>query len=175
MIVLGSGGHTKEMLALLNEIDLSRFNKRVYVIGATDSLSEGKAEAFENDHFAKAQSYKVVRIPRSREVLQGALSAIFPTVKSILASICVVFRYRPEIILCNGPGTCFPICVAAFVLKFFWNSRIKVVFVESYCRVTTLSTTGKLLYYLPLSDGFVVQWPSLLEKYSQADYLGRVV
>jgi beta-1,4-N-acetylglucosaminyltransferase len=49
------------------------------------------------------------------------------------------------------------------------------VFVESFCRVETLSATGMLLYYLPLADAFLVQWPQLKVKYPQADYIGRLV
>jgi len=41
-----------------------------------------------------------------------------------------------------------------------------VVFVESFCRVTQLSATGTLLYYVV--DVFVVHWPELVRKYPLA-------
>jgi len=42
----------------------------------------------------------------------------------------------------------------------------RVVFVESFCRVTQLSATGRLLYYV--ADEFVVHWPGLARKYPRA-------
>ncbi|KAA6391649.1 MAG: putative UDP-N-acetylglucosamine transferase subunit ALG14 [Streblomastix strix] len=176
IIVLGSGGHTSEMLALLAGVDLSVFIPRTYVVGNTDKISGIKADVFEQTNEEKGKKkYSVKNIPRSREVLQSALNSIWPTLKSIIYSINLVFRERPEVILCNGPGTCFPICVAGFLLKFFWNRHLRIVFVESYCRVTSLSTTGKLLYYLPIADGFVVHWPQLKAKYTRTETLGAII
>lgn len=39
---------------------------------------------------------------------------------------------------------------------------VRVVFVESLCRVQSLSLTGRILYYL--ADRFVVQWPGLVDR-----------
>ncbi|PRW20336.1 UDP-N-acetylglucosamine transferase subunit ALG14-like protein [Chlorella sorokiniana] len=47
MIVLGSGGHTAEMMALLQGFDLSVYSPRCYVVAATDGMSGAKAAAFE--------------------------------------------------------------------------------------------------------------------------------
>lgn len=44
---------------------------------------------------------------------------------------------------------------------------------ESICRVETLSLSGHIL--LHLSDYFIVQWPTLKEKYPKTVYLGRIV
>lgn len=60
------------------------------------------------------------------------------------------------------PGTCLPICLAGFALRFLGLKRVRVVFVESLCRVHSLSLTGRLLYYL--ADRFVVQWPGLVDR-----------
>jgi Oligosaccharide biosynthesis protein Alg14 like len=47
LIVLGSGGHTAEMLRLLESLDFKQFPSRVYLISSGDALSEAKARAFE--------------------------------------------------------------------------------------------------------------------------------
>lgn len=139
-------------------------------------------------------------VPRSRSVGQSWLTTPFTTVYALLASIGLVFRERPDLILCNGPGacacmcficiymrvsvyfsyinriikpqnfntpspkkgTCLPLCLAGYALRFLGVKRVKVVFVESFCRVQSLSLTGRLLYYL--ADRFVVQWPGLVER-----------
>lgn len=59
-------------------------------------------------------------------------------------------------------GTCLPICVSAFVLRFLGYAPTRIIFVESFCRVKSLSMTGRLLYYF--ADRFIVQWPGLQDK-----------
>uniref|UniRef100_A0A8B9P4E9 UDP-N-acetylglucosamine transferase subunit ALG14 n=1 Tax=Apteryx owenii TaxID=8824 RepID=A0A8B9P4E9_APTOW len=76
-------------------------------------------------------------------------------------------------ILCNGPGTCVPVCISALLLGLLGLKRAIIVYVESICRVETLSLSGKILYYF--SDYFIVQWPALKEKYPKSVYLGRIV
>ena len=50
---------------------------------------------------------------------------------------------------------------------------IKLIYVESFARVTTLSLSGKLLY--TFVDRFLIQWPYLKEKYPKAEYKGILV
>ena len=94
------------------------------------------------------------------------------TLVSAGQACALVYRLRPDVILCNGPGTCVPICYAAFLLHLLGLHQPQIVFVESFCRVTSLSLTGRLLY--PIADRFVVQWPKLCQKFSRAEYLGTV-
>jgi beta-1,4-N-acetylglucosaminyltransferase len=115
--------------------------------------------------------WHIARIPRSREVRQSWLTTVVYTAKAILSSVPIVLRTLPDVILCNGPGTCVPICLVAYIPRFLGIKTIRVVYVESICRVHTLSLTGKILYNL--ADLFVVQWPTLCEKYPRAVYVGR--
>jgi beta-1,4-N-acetylglucosaminyltransferase len=83
-----------------------------------------------------------------------------------------VWKLRPGLIICNGPGTCVLLCYAAFLLRLLGVYQPVLVFAESFCRVSSLSLSGKLLY--PIVDKFVVQWPGLADRYSRAEYLGRI-
>lgn len=51
--------------------------------------------------------------------------------------------------------------------------HIKIVYVESICRVKTMSLSGKIVYQI--ADRFVVQWSLLKEKYPRAKYMGILV
>ncbi|XP_008587415.1 PREDICTED: UDP-N-acetylglucosamine transferase subunit ALG14 homolog, partial [Galeopterus variegatus] len=83
-------------------------------------------------------------------------------------------NHRPSFeVLCNGPGTCVPIVVSALLLGILGIKKVIIVYVESICRVETLSLSGKILFHL--SDYFIVQWPALKEKYPKSVYLGRIV
>ncbi|KAH6639518.1 oligosaccharide biosynthesis protein Alg14 like-domain-containing protein [Boeremia exigua] len=47
LVVLGSGGHTHEMLALLRGLDTRKYGHRTYVVSSGDGFSAGRARAFE--------------------------------------------------------------------------------------------------------------------------------
>lgn len=82
------------------------------------------------------------------------------TLLALPASIAAVAEHRPSVILCNGPGTCVPVCAAARLLAFAGVHSARVVFVESLCRTRALSLSGKLMA-AGLADRVLVQWPQL--------------
>ena len=171
MIVLGSGGHTAEMLGLLSALDFSRFTPRTYVRGQSDTTSMPRIENLEAAR--GTGSYQVAVIKRSREVHQSWRSAVVASIIAIVDSLVLVIGQGPEVIVCNGPGTCVPLCLAAFILKAMWMSKVTVVFVESLCRVHSLSLTARIL--LHVADVFVVQWPQVHRKYPKTIHLGRLI
>jgi beta-1,4-N-acetylglucosaminyltransferase len=168
LVVLGSGGHTTEMLTLLKAFDSNLWHF-VFVLASTDSTSETRVLKL----FGPAV---FERIPRSREVGQSYVSSILSTFISLLYCITVIVRNdRFDAILCNGPGTCIPLCILFWILNLLrfilgFPDRTRIVFVESFCRVKTLSLSGKILYRI--ADRFVVQWPQLKKMYPRAEYLG---
>lgn len=176
MIVVGSGGHTTEMLRLMRVMTPSLYCPRTYVMASSDSTSEFKVHVLE-EHLAtkasrKYRKYSIFKIPRSRHVGQSFFTSAFSTLYSFLRCVPMMVYHRPELVLCNGPGTCVPICILAFLLRTLFLSNTMIVFIESVCRVETLSMTGKILYYF--ADIFLVQWPDLEQRYSRVAYIGRV-
>eukprot|EP01050_Picozoa_sp_SAG11_P011309 SAG11_NODE_1189_length_5576_cov_3.002739_2_plen_111_part_00 len=94
----------------------------------------------------------------------------------ICLSIDDAFRPAQEVLLLNGPGTCLPLCLAAVLLQVLCLlPPVRIIFVESYCRVQSLSLTGKIIYASRLADSFLVQWPTLAEKLPRARFVGRLV
>ncbi|KAJ6201999.1 oligosaccharide biosynthesis protein Alg14 like-domain-containing protein [Bipolaris maydis] len=49
LIVLGSGGHTHEMLCLLRDLDTRKYTHRTYVVSSGDAFSAQRAAQFEQD------------------------------------------------------------------------------------------------------------------------------
>ncbi|KAK6484207.1 UDP-N-acetylglucosamine transferase subunit ALG14-like protein [Huso huso] len=174
LVVAGSGGHTTEILRLMESLSRS-YSPRHYVIADTDKMSEDKIRTLENSHKEKdiTRQFTIQRIPRSREVQQSWRSSVLTTLYSLLYSVPLVFKLKPDLVLCNGPGTCVPVCASALFLGFLGVKKVLIIYVESICRVETLSLSGKLLYHL--SDYFFVQWSTLKEKYPKSTYLGRIV
>lgn len=80
----------------------------------------------------------------------------------------LLLRECPQVIFSTGSEIALPF--------FFWGRLlgIKTIFLESWCRVSGLSRTGRLAY--PLVDEFWVQWPQLLQKCgAKARYFGGVL
>ncbi|KAG5898045.1 hypothetical protein JTB14_001754 [Gonioctena quinquepunctata] len=173
VICIGSGGHTTEMITLIKNLDFDKYSPRYYVMAKSDVTSETKIQELERNKAEQGQStdYVIYKIPRSRVVNQSFITSVFTTIFSILYSIPIALKIRPELILCNGPGTCIPICGLGFLLRIFCIVETKIVFIESFCRTRTLSLSGKILLYL--ADNFIVQWPSLKEKFKRTDYIGH--
>ncbi|XP_044196416.1 UDP-N-acetylglucosamine transferase subunit ALG14 homolog [Thunnus albacares] len=174
LVVAGSGGHTTEILRLMESLSAA-YTPRHYVIAETDRMSEEKICTFENSkqHSDSKSQFTIYRIPRSREVHQSWSSSVLSTLSATCYSLPLVFRLRPDMVLCNGPGTCVPLCVAGLLLGILGMKKVLIVYVESICRVETLSLTGKILYLI--SDYFFVQWSSLRDKYPKSIFLGRIV
>lgn len=49
LVVLGSGGHTHEMFALLRDLDTRKYTHRTYVVSSGDAFSAQRAVAFEKE------------------------------------------------------------------------------------------------------------------------------
>lgn len=139
--------------------------KRIYlVISQTDQNSLPK---FKREF--PLVTTTVIRIPRSREVGQSYLSSVLSTLHSVLYSL-VVLRLNTTLLLTNGPGTCLPVIL---VLKLYNLFSMKVMFIESYCRVKSLSLTGRIISRLRLADEFIVHWPELGDQ-PGVKYLGQL-
>ncbi|KAJ3806363.1 glycosyltransferase family 1 protein [Lentinula aff. lateritia] len=186
-VFLGSGGHTSEMLALVSSLDFDRYFPRIYIISEDDTLSERKAAALEATKAASSHStsknsgvYTFLVIPRARKVHQSLLTTPFTALLSViksfyhvaLASIHQKGQFADVLVL-NGPGTCLTLCLAVYLNKFFGLASPKMVYIESFARVQTLSLSGKLLR--SLVDRFVVQWPQLLQDGKRGEYHGWLI
>lgn len=175
IICIGSGGHTTEMLMLVKTLDFAKYSPRYYIMANTDHISSCKIHAAEKmkSSTQDCKNYMIIEIPRSRSVKQSYYTSVFTTLYSVIYSIPLVCKIRPHLILCNGPGTCVPICVIAFILKVLFICDVRIVFIESFCRTRTFSLTGKMLRYI--ADNVIVQWPYLKTKMKQADYIGQLI
>ncbi|CAN6253702.1 unnamed protein product [Urochloa humidicola] len=157
-----------------------RFTPRYYVAALTDNMSLQKAQVYEQSLVQSSGKKNVenahfMQIYRSREVGQSYITSIATTLLATLHAMWLVIRIRPKVIFCNGPGTCFPLCISAFLLKVLGLGWSSIFYIESIARVKKLSLSGLLLYKLRIADQFFVQWPQLQQKYSRACYAGRLM
>ncbi|KAM5202516.1 UDP-N-acetylglucosamine transferase subunit ALG14 isoform 2-T3 [Hipposideros larvatus] len=103
MAVAGSGGHTTEILRLLEHLS-SAYSPRHYIIADTDEMSAQKISSFElkradRDPSTTFPKYCIHRIPRSREVQQSWLSTVLTTLYASWFSFPLTYRVKPDLAL----------------------------------------------------------------------------
>lgn len=176
LIVLGSGGHTAEMIAMLTRstsetdtalrLNWKDFTHRTWVVSSGDSISAVRAKEFEESQSQSGDSYTIKTVPRAREIHQSLLSAPISCLKCLWACMTILTEKGcPDIILCNGPATATILVFTSVILRFVnWKGceslgKMRTVYVESWARVKKLSLSGRLLERVV--DRFLVQWPQL--------------
>ena len=154
LIVLGEGGHSKEMLTLVGVLgDEYAYS---YLLTHEDMLSGAKIEI-------PGPLYRVIR-PRSKDDPNWLAGA-----KLLLCacqSFLVMLRERPHAVVHCGPAVAIPISLWA---KLFHRA---VIFVETGSRIHRPSLTGRLMRRL--ADLYFVQWPELRQAVPEALYAGRL-
>jgi beta-1,4-N-acetylglucosaminyltransferase len=177
-VVVGSGGHTAEMMTALRSFPETKFTslfyRREYVLADTDQTSRAKIVRFEEER-GDVEECGFHVVPRAREVGQSYFTSAFTTTLAFWSSWKVYAKTKPDAVLTNGPGTCVPVLLACFLGKMFWfNGGCKVMYVESVARTKRMSLSGRLCYSLRLADVVFVMWPELREKYPRTRYCGRI-
>ncbi len=155
MVILGEGGHTAQMLELVDI--LGPIYDYSYLMAHHDQISEGQIRI--------AGSVLRTDIPRTKP------SKFFETLKlSFFCSIQefkVLLKARPKAIITAGAGIAVPISIFGRLLG------VKIIYIDCISRVRALSTTGKIMYHI--AHLFFVQWEPLKEKYPKATYAGRLL
>ena len=154
LIVLGSGGHTKEMVRLVEL--LGPTFEYCYLVSSDDDLSQLKIRV-------SGPVYAVIR-PRWKDTPLPMV--VLRTMWSTLQSLAALIRTRPHAIISAGPGPAVPASLLAKLLG------IKVIYIETGSRVFAPSSSGRILHRF--ADLFFVQWPELLSHCPKGIYAGRL-
>ncbi|KDB20890.1 hypothetical protein H109_07155 [Trichophyton interdigitale MR816] len=107
LIVLGSGGHTEEMLSMLRhaELDPEVYIRRTYVVSSGDAFSARKAVEYEKSiensektgqDESKSRSYTIITVPRARRVHQSFLTAPLTTLQCFGFCMLVLMGRHPD-------------------------------------------------------------------------------
>jgi len=131
-LVCSHGGHLTELLQLLPALTGHRL-----VIATYHSARDDQVRALAPAHFTANAGRSPWRLLCTARWALRLLRA-----------------ERPDAIVSLG---------AEIALPFFYLGRllrIRTLYIESWCRVASLSLTGRLVY--PVADAFWVQWPQLL-------------
>lgn len=156
MVALGMGGHTNQILRLVDKLG-DRYNYE-YVVGDDDKTSVPKIKYKGPIH--------VIKNPRLMKD-NSIIKVIFKMIPAAIQSFNILRKTKAKVLLGCGPSFNLPLF---FIAKIFFRKRL--IFFESWVRVENKSITGKLIY--PYCDLFMVQWPKLQKKYKKSIYAGRL-
>lgn len=82
--------------------------------------------------------------------------------------LSIFLKERPSVVVSTGAEIAIPAVLLARAMG------AKTIFIESLCRVSSLSISGFLL--LPLVDLFLVQWPGLVRlTHGKGRFWGQVI
>ena len=83
-----------------------------------------------------------------------------------LESFRVFLKEQPDAVICTGVLAVLPVCLIAKI------AGKKLIYIESFAKVTSPTLSGKLLYRF--ADQFYVQWEQMLQIYPRAIFLGGI-
>jgi len=155
LVVLGDGGHTAEIIRLV-ELLGPNYNY-TYIITTSDRISENKITI-------QGPIYYTTR-PHAKDdkAWQAALKLIY----SFWQAAQLLHKIHPDAVLGSGPAVMVPVALLGKL------TRAKIIFIETASRVTSLSLTGKIM--MRVADLFFVQWKQLQKRYPHTIFAGRLL
>jgi len=101
-----------------------------------------------------------------KQVNRKELTFLPRMIVNAIRSLKIFKKEKPDVVICTGVLAMIPICLIAKI------AGKKLIYIESFAKVTSPTLTGKLLY--KYADQFYVQWETMLEIYPKAIYLGGI-
>jgi beta-1,4-N-acetylglucosaminyltransferase len=142
-----SGGHLEELMMLRPLMD--RYDS--FLVTEQTSYQAAGGEI---------RQYHLLQVNRREK------SCVPRLLVNAFRSLKIMGTERPDVVLCTGALATIPLCLLCKLLG------KKLVFIESYAKVTTPTLTGRLLY--PFADRFYIQWPELQGYYPRAVCVGSI-
>ena len=145
LLVASSGGHLLQLVQLKDEWPAE---ERIWVTFPTTdakSLLQGERVWFAHH-------------PTNRSIPN--------LLRNLVLAFRLMRRLRPRAVVTTGAGVAVPFC---YLGRLF---GARVVFIESFSRITRPSLTARLVY--PIANVFFVQWPELKPRFRRARYEGQL-
>jgi beta-1,4-N-acetylglucosaminyltransferase len=146
MLVCSSGGHLTQLFQLRQWWEQ---RERIWV-------------SFDDEH---------ARTILSGERVEFAYSPTTRNIPNAVRNLRLAWRLlrseRPDVIVSDGAGVAFPFFLVARILG------VKTVYIEVYDRISRPTLTGRLCY--PITDLFLLQWPTQAASYPKGRVIGGLL
>jgi UDP-N-acetylglucosamine:LPS N-acetylglucosamine transferase len=147
-LISSSGGHFEQLLMLRKLSD----NNNVFIV--TEKTKYNKKD--------KKIKYFVKQVNRKEILFIPKMILIF------FKSLYILIKERPNVIISTGVLSAIPMLFLGHLF------RKKVIYIESFAKISSPTMTGKLVYKKKWANQFYVQWEPMLEFYPNAIYLGGI-
>lgn len=147
-LISSSGGHFEQLLMLRK---LSE-NYDIFIV--TEKTKYNRKD--------DKIDYYVSQVNR-KEVL-FFLKMIFILFKSLI----IYLKEKPDVIISTGVLAAIPMIFIGHIFK------KKVLYIESFAKISSQTMTGKIVYKNKWADQFYVQWKTMLKFYPEAIYKGGI-
>lgn len=146
-LISSSGGHL-EQIKQLKEV----YNKYdcFYVVSRTKAT-----EVMKQKHYIVSDL-----------VRKNKLVMVLRMIRMMFEQFKIFVKEKPDVVLTTGAAVAIPMCLIGKIY------HKKVIYIESFARMTTPNKTGLLLY--KFADLFIIQWEELKKYYPNAVYGGSI-
>ncbi|MEW6983283.1 PssD/Cps14F family polysaccharide biosynthesis glycosyltransferase [Colwelliaceae bacterium 6471] len=153
LLVYGKGGHNAQMKRFMNQYD-SRELPCIAITSATEVDVDVMASFYCMEARDKFSRYKNIFV---------FFIYLFVSAVQMLR---IISKYRVVGLVSTGPGLAI---VPSIICRII---RAKVIYFESWSRISKPSLAGRFMYYI--ANIFYVQHESLQKEYPKAIYAGRL-
>ena len=127
-------------------------------------------DKYESFIVTEKTGYSVIKDSRKlyylSQVNRHEKTFIFKMITNFIRTFKIFLKEKPDVVISTGALATIPMCV---ICKLF---RKKVIFIESFAKITSPTLTGKLVY--KFADQFYVQWEQMKEHYPNAIFKGGI-
>lgn len=147
-LISSSGGHFEQLLMLQK----LKNNNDIFIV--TEKTKYNKHD--------KKINYYVSQVNRKEILFPIKMFNIF------CKSLYIYLKEKPDVIISTGVLSAIPMLFIGHLFK------KKIIYIESFAKISSPTMTGKLIYKAKIADQFYVQWESMLEFYPKAIYKGGI-
>ena len=147
-LISSSGGHFEQLLML------RKLNQKNDIFIVTEKTKYNKKD--------KKINYFIPQVNRKEFLF------VFKMFFILIKSFYIFIKEKPDVIISTGVLASIPMLFIGHIFK------KKVIYIESFAKISSPTMTGKLIYKKRIADQFYVQWESMLEFYPEAIYKGGI-
>lgn len=147
-LISSSGGHFEQLLML------RKLEEKNNLFIVTEKTKYNK-----ND---KKINYFVKQVNRKEPLF------ILKMIMILFKSLYIFIKEKPDVVISTGVLAAIPMMFIAHTFK------KKVIYIESFAKISSPTMTGKLIYKKNIADQFYVQWESMKEFYPNAICKGGI-
>ena len=147
-LISSSGGHFEQLLML------RKLSEEFEIFIVTEKTKYNKKD--------KKINHYLLQVNRKEPLF------IIKMIVNLIKSLYIYAIEKPDVIISTGVLATIPML---FIGHAFHK---KVIYIESFAKISSPTKTGELVYKKKLADRFYVQWEPMLKVYPKAIYKGGI-